>query len=1173
MSAPHPQAVAADPDISAFVTANAGSGKTTTLVNRVARLLLKRVDPETILCMTFTKAAAAEMQRRLFEQLGGWALMDDAELSCKLGELEGRAAKDYEPERLSLARTLFARALETPGGLKIQTIHAFCEKLLRRFPLEAGVSPGFQVMEDASAAQVAAEARDGVAARALAGEPVLAEAYARFAVALDFASFEAMFAAFETRREALAAYVAACGGLRGLPAAVARACGLEGLADAGAIELAAVTPPALSVELWRAGAQVLAEGGTRDQKCAEQMAAVAEDAGRGQAAFGAALRVFCTAAGEPARWLDTTASLKARPDLRQRLVDERERLLEVSRQAKAARVAEDTVQALVLAAFYADAYARAKARRGALDFADLIARTLDLLTGQDAAAWVLYKLDAGLEHILVDEAQDTAPEQWEILRALTDQFFVGADGRDRPLERSVFVVGDEKQSIFSFQGAAPERLMRERDYYAVLADSVSRRFETVPLVESWRSAKEVLDFVDRVFAPQDLRQALQPRRNGEAVGLVIEHVSKRRETDPEGRGTIDLWPLEREEENPERRAWDEPLDAGGRGGAWRRLAERIAGEIKALVERGEAVHDKGASDPKAWRPAGYGDVLILVRKRKVLFEELLRALKRAGVPVAGADRLVLSEHPAFEDFLALARFALFPDDDLTLAALLRSPFCDVDEGGLFDLAHGRKGSLWSTLARRADKRSEWRAASSFLGWARDEARTRTPFDFYGRVLSRLDGAGRSMRTRLVTRLGPEASDAIEEFLAQVLSAEQRGICDLERFADGLSRLTVSVKREMDEPRGEVRVMTAHGSKGLEAPIVFLPETIGAGAARGSPLLETEDGGFLWCASSANDCEASAAAREARKARDDEEAHRLLYVALTRARDRLVIAGRINARAKVETLKGWWAPMSAAFDHPDVADQVRSVRCGEMEIRRFGADPQVLGRGGAAPAPRPSPLPAWALCPARPEAPEAIYASPSTLLEDVRSPSLSPLVRRGGMGRFRRGTLIHRLLQLLPDLEPEARAAGAARLLAKEPDLNPDQRREMTAAALAVLSDPAFAEVFGPGSRAEAAIAGTAPDLPGGLSISGRVDRMMITPDRVLVVDFKTNRPAPADIEAADPAYVLQMAVYAAVLRAVFPGRRVETALVWTDGPRLMPVPEGVMADALQFLTKGPSNFS
>ena len=1168
------QSVAADPETSAFVTANAGSGKTTTLVNRVARLLLRGVAPETILCVTYTKAAAAEMQRRLFETLGRWALMGDADLRDELTRLEGARGEAADTAR---ARTLFAKALETPGGLKIQTIHAFCEKLLRRFPIEADVSPGFTVLDDAAAAQVVGEARDGVARRALAGEPLIADAYARFAVALDFPAFEAMFAAFETRRESISAYVDRCGGLGGTPQAVAEACGLPHMMDAAKVEAAAMAPPAFPLALWREAAQALRTGSATDQRRGLAMAELAEQAQAALAELRAGLRVFCNKDGTPSAWLEKAAVLRPRPALQAALIDERDRLLEADALAKAARVAEDTVQMLVLARVYAEAYAAAKKARGVLDFTDLVSKTAQLLTGQDAAAWVLYKLDAGLEHILVDEAQDTAPDQWAIVDALTEEFYAGAGSTfaERRLERTLFVVGDEKQSIFSFQGAAPERLLSQRRTYKRRSLAASRRFEEPLLRESWRSTPEVLTFVDSVFAGEAMQAALQPRSGDEALAEAIAHTANRRD----GPGTIDLWPLEREEPGEERGAWDEPLDAREGQGAWRRLADRIAGEIKALVARGDGVFDK---DSRAWRPAGYGDVLILVRKRKVLFEELLRACKRHGVPVAGADRLALSDHPVFEDLLALARFCLFPDDDLTLAALLRSPLCDVDEQGLFDLAHDRApASLWAALARRGDERPEWAAARAFLGWARGEAAARTPFDFYGRVLSRLDGAGRSVAQRIATRLGPEASDAVEAFLAQALAAEQRGVHDLERFADGLARLNVTVKREMDEPRGEVRIMTAHGAKGLEAPIVFLPETVSAAGGRASPLLETESGGFLWCGSSAGDCEASAAARAWRRRREEEEALRLLYVALTRARDRLVVAGRVNATAKEENLKGWRRPLCEAFDR--LGDQVREVGGG---VRRFGADPHPPSSSGEArrraedpasgtaqpagfldlradaPGPRMTGKEEWLSRPPPPEPAVAAYASPSTLLEDGRGAAPSPLARTGGLGRFRRGTLIHRLLQLLPDLPPAERAAGAARLLAKEADLTHAQRSEMAAAALGVLADPAFAEVFAPGSRAEAAVAGTAPELPEGLAVSGRVDRLRIEPDRVLVVDFKTNRPAPATIEAADPAYILQMAVYAAVLRAVFPGRRVEAALVWTDGPRLTPIPEAVMAQAL-----------
>ena len=1153
-----PQVVASDPAGSAFVSANAGSGKTKTLVDRVARLLLRRARPEAILCVTYTKAAAAEMQRRLFQQLGRWSMLGDEALRHALRDI-GEDARD-----LSLARTLFARALEAPGGLKIETLHAFCEKLLRRFPLEAGVSPGFTVMDDAATADVAAEARDALARLATAGQAQVASAYAAMAIGLDFQSFEAMFDTFQARREAIAAYLERIGGLGALADDLARVCGLNGPVPPETLEAEAVAPGALDPALWRAGAAALAESGVRDQKCAAQMAEVAEAAALGGADFRQALSVFQTDKGAPAKWLDTSKALKGDADLHGRLIAERDRLLAVDEQAKSARVARQSGHVLTLAAVYVQAFDSAKAARGLLDFTDLVTRAQRLLQTREDAAWVLYKLDGGVDHVLLDEAQDTAPEQWEILRALTAEFFAG-DGREREAARTVFIVGDEKQSIYSFQGAAPERLSQEAERYEGLARGAGQGFARVPLLASWRSTPQVLGFVDAVFAPEPHRSALQPRAKADAAVDLVRHIANRSADS----GAIDLWELEREEPTEDRSAWDAPLDAGARSGAYRRLAERIAEEIARLVARGDLVHDK---DRRVYRPAGFGDVLILVRKRKALFAELLRACKHRGVPIAGADRLALSDHPAFEDLLALTRVALFPYDDLTLAAVLRSPLCDVDEDSLYRLARGetgggRTGSLWIELSRRAEASPEWSAALELIGWARAQVAA-PPFEVFARLLSRLDRAGRSMRQRFVTRLGSEAADALDELLAQALAAERRGVRDLEGFADQVTRLEIIVKREMDAPRepgqgGEVRIMTAHSAKGLEAPIVFLPETVSAGAPRGSPLMETADGGFLWCASKAGDCGASALVRALREQKAAQEDLRLLYVALTRARDRLVIAGRVNAKADVDKVKGWWGPVRDAFEHPDVAAQVRDLELDGRRVRRFGPDPATGGVAMGAVDEAAAP-PAW-LARFAPQEADGGYAAPSAAGVATRGGAPSPLSRSFGLGRFRRGELIHRLLQLLPDLDPASWETAATRLLDKERDLEPDQRREMAAAALGVLRDPRFSEVFGPNSRAEASVAGGAPELPHGYVVSGRVDRMVITPARVLVADFKTNRPSPDRIEDADPAYILQIAIYAAVLRTIFPDRAVEAALVWTDGPKLTPVPENMMADALASL--------
>jgi ATP-dependent helicase/nuclease subunit A len=902
--------------------------------------------------------------------------------------------------------------------------------------------------------------------------------------------------------------------------------------------------------LWKAAAGVLGQGGKTDAANAGKMLAAVQEQ-----SLSAMLACLFTekGAGAPATWVAKTSGLKSREDLREFLLAEQDRLAVARDRMRGALIAKDTLAVLCLAERYAEAYALAKAERGVLDFADLIAKARDLVATSPGAPWVLYKLDGGLEHILIDEAQDTAPEQWAIAESLTDEFFAGA-GRVRPAgspDRTLFIVGDEKQSIYSFQGADPDRLLSETQRYIKLIRDAGRRAEPAPLTTSYRSVQTVLTFVDSLFS--DPRTQIGVRA---PMGMETLVHTASRESQP---GCVDLWPLEMEEPAQERGAWDAPLDVESEGSANRRLARRIAGEIRALVERGDTVF---ARDGTA-RAATYGDIIILVRRRKALFEDIIRELRKAGVPVAGADRLVLSAHIAFDDLLALARFVLFPNDDLNLAALLKSPLCGVSDDDLYAVGKPRgKASLWTAVQASGLPARDW------LRQALEMAKGRPPFEFYSRMLSLKDAQGRSGRARMLERLGSEAADVMDEFLARTLEAEQRGVLDLERLAAAFEGLEISVKREMEAGGGEVRVMTAHGAKGLEAPIVFLPETTVKTGARGSALLETgpleEGGGFLWAPRQGEDCQASAAARQRRKDKDEGESWRLLYVGLTRARDRLVLCGRAPARMKEGTLpEGWYGAMATAFEHADIVGRVKTATLPDgFTFQRFGDDPAPF-TGEAAPGPAPIPPPeAWLTAPAVPEPPATAWASPSQAASRSRIPAPSPLSRQGGVDRFRRGDVIHRLLQLLPDVAEAERRETAERLLAREPDLTDVQRAEMIQAAMGVLEHPDFAEVFGPGSRAEVALAGTAKALPDGLAISGRVDRLVVTPRRVTVIDYKTNRPAPADISAADRSYVAQLAIYAAVLGEVFPGREVRAALVWTDGPKLMPVPEKMMVEAL-----------
>ena len=1142
-----PQIAASDPANTVFVEANAGSGKTHTLVMRVARLLLAGVRPEAILCVTYTKAGAAEMQRRLFDRLGKWAVAHDGELDTAL------AAFDEEGRDRSAARALFARALETPGGLKIQTIHAFCEQLLRRFPLEANVAPGFTVLEDVAARRVSTLAREQVAELAMQDpDGAVSAAYAHFSVELDWVTFNGLFADFEARRAAIAAYIDRCEPVGGYGADVWFRCGFDAPTSCEEIEAGALGR--IRWGEWKRRAEAVARGtGKTDGELAARMRALSSET----STFADVWRVLSTGTGTPAARLGTQS---VDPAVRAWLKEEQDRLFQVRRRLIAARVAEDTVHALTLALAYIGLYEGEKNARGALDFADLIDRAHDLLTVKADAAWVLYKLDGGIDHVLLDEAQDTSPQQWAILRALTAEFFSGAGAR--AAGRTLFAVGDAKQSIFSFQGAAPERLALETQAFDAEVTGAGLRFEQAQLLDSWRSTPEILRFVDAVFSQPIAVAGLRPGGQN-IVAMQLIHNAMR--DDP---GCVELWPLEAGAPVEEANAWDAPVDAESARGANKLLAARIATAIGDMVARGDGVLERGG-DIK--RPTRYGDILILVRRRGPLFDEIIRALKRDGIPLAGADRLKLARHGVFEDLLALGRFACFAEDDLTLAGLLRGPFCDVGEDSLFQLAHYRTGGLWRELTARAGDDEAWREATGFLGWARGEAKRAPPFDFYSRVLGRLDGAGRSMRRRILTRLGAEAEEALDAFLAQALDAEGRGDRDLETFIAAMATSELEIKREQDEGRGdgpgEVRVMTVHGAKGLEAPVVILPDTSTRATAQGGALLgdgHGDGGGFLWAPRKADDCEVSAEARRLRELATEHESARLLYVALTRARDRLIVCGVQTRPHQFEN--SWYHHVQGGFDLLPIEP---FALAGGGEGWRFGETPRPAQKDLDLGVPA-RPLPAWASGLAPGESPLSRYASPSDAFESDDRVAPSPLAVVGGLGRYRRGDLIHRLLQILPDLAAERRADAADRMLARERDLSPAQRREMAAAALSVLADPAFAEVFGPGSRAEVAVAGAAPGFPEGFKVSARVDRLVVTGDRVLVVDFKTNRPAPGRIENADPGHIRQMALYAAVLAEVFPGRRIEAALVWTDGPTLMPVPEQLMTKALEALFREPT---
>lgn len=1146
------QRSAADPAQSAWVAANAGSGKTRVLVDRVTRLLLMGTRPSGILCLTFTKAAAAEMQLRLTERLGKWTTLADAALKTELFELLGRAVEDKD---MDAARRLFARTLESPGGLRLQTVHAFCEALLKRFPVEAQVPPGFAVADEGVTADLFEMARRLVLGDGL-GDAAFRPVIDFFAARIDDGRFAELLKTLLGRRRDLALLLEAHGGAAGAIGTLYAQ--LELPPDASRELSIRLHVEAMRLAELRRAVAALCGGSVTDQKIGQPMAdwlAAGLPAEQFEEIWFAG---FFSSEGKPRARMANKAAEKIDPDCLRILTEEQGRLIALQQQLNALTIAEATAMLLRLGERLLDAYATLKTAQGLLDYDDLILRTRDLLVEPTQVSWVMFKLDRGIDHILVDEAQDTSPDQWSVVAALAEEFFSGTGARDDINPRTIFAVGDVKQSIYSFQGARPQAFLDTYNDFRRRAETVDQRLAQIPLEMSFRSAPAVLQLVDTVFA----EDAAKP-------GVVGEKPLHHKASRGNEAGRIELWPPFKPDPKAQSEPWETPLDYVGQKDPRKRLAEEIARQIRRWMEDEEL--------PSLGRRVEPGDVMILVRRRNVFFEAMVQELKTAGVPVAGADRMKLAEQIAVLDLLALGSFCLLPEDDLTLATVLKGPLFNFSEDELFDLCWNRQQRhVWHELQRRAEDRPLWRAASDELHRWLGRADLVTPFALYAELL----GAGGG-RQRLVARLGPQANEPIDEFIAAALSYERENTPSLQGFLSWFPRHAGEVKRDLDQGRNEVRVLTVHGAKGLEAPIVILPDTCdlpqeqggsgllwgeapapavhaaGPPAARAVPQL-------YWPMRKDNDTSITAGLRANRQAEQMEEYRRLLYVALTRARDRLYICGYLGSRnaEKGPPQGSWYDLVAAGFDHlPSAAVATITLPWGD-EAWRFETNPE--SRAMAKPAaalPEVFVAPRWLRQPAPPELTPPRPLSPSQPGRPDPAP-LSPTAPDRLAGLLR-GRLVHRLLQTLPDLPDTARAPAAMRFLAHPGHgLDPAQQAALLSEVMALLGDPQFAAIFQPHARTEAPLAGRI----GNHVVVGQVDRLLVNDQAVLVVDYKTNRPPPLVVADVDPAYLDQMALYRGLLGQVFPGRRIEAALVWTHAARLMQLPNDLLDQRLAAFT-------
>ncbi len=1098
---------AARPDASTWLAANAGSGKTKVLTDRVARLLLKGVQPQHILCLTYTKAAASEMQNRLFKRLGEWAMLPDEGLINALTDL---GAEDViTPEGLAQARTLFARAIETPGGLKIQTIHSFCSSLLRRFPLEAKVSPQFSEMEERAAAMLQAEIVEDFAN---GDQAHLIEALAPHISDSDFSTITSAIsqkrAAFETPLD----WADLCA-LFDLPADF----------DAAALEARAFCGG--EAEVLSRLRLILAEGSTNDQKAGAKLKGIETPT---LADLPLLESVFLTGATAKAPF---SAKINSFPTKKLReanlnLMDQLEPFMCRVEDARANRLAlvaiKKTHRLHAFAAAFLPEYERRKQLRGWLDFDDLILKARQLLNDPAVAAWVLYRLDGGIDHILVDEAQDTSPVQWDVIEKLAQEFTAG-EGARSGVERTIFVVGDMKQSIYSFQGADPDAFLRMQVEFADRLAETGPGLQNAALEFSFRSSAAILGLVDQVF------------KDSPRAGFHKDALHRAFKSDLPGR--VDLWPLVGKVDDDDDRDWTDPVDRPSARHHTVILAERIAGEIRSMIDAGVTIpEDAPERGTFQRRPVQPGDFLILVQRRSELFSEIIRACKAANLPIAGADRLKVGAELAVKDIAALLSFLATPEDSLSLAATLKSPLFGWTEQMLFDLAHRRDSKyLWTALRERA---GEFPETLAILNDLRDQTDFLRPFDLIERILTRHKG-----RINLLGRLGPEAEDGINALLSQALAYERTDIPSLTGFLVWMQADELEIKRQMGAAGNMIRVMSVHGSKGLESPIVILPDT-----AKRRPPMDDEimlaHGAPLWKLPKEQMPPAMLDARNAAQDKLQNERLRLLYVALTRAEKWLIVAAAGDLSKDGDS---WYqmveegARARGAVELPIHGDKGLRLQHGNWDgLPLVSYDPVIEEKPILPPV-------------FTQDAPSYVPPTATLAPSDLGGAKALP----GDQGKDEdaakaRGNHLHLLLEHLPARDPADWPQLAASLL---PDV--DGRDALLNEAMTVITHPDLQDIFAKDTLCEVPISAELD----GIRLHGIIDRLIITDDYVLAVDFKSNVHVPTEPKQCPVGLLRQMGAYLQALQQIYPTKPIKTALVWTRTASRMMLPHELVSQA------------
>ena len=1129
------QKIAANPELSVWVTANAGTGKTKVLTDRVLRLLLAGNDHNSILCLTYTKAAASEMYERIYDRLIKWSIMGHQELVENISELISRMPTEDE---ILLSRRLFAMVASGVDDISIQTIHAFCQSLLQKFPLEAGINPGFSIIEEAKSKELIEEAKSILLNNISIAEDDnnnLIEAFKYLVSVKSEYAIDDIIAAIIYNFSKIRSLLEHHGDIDSFIRHISDELDVRLDASLDDIELEILSFDRDNIKYI---ADILVTGGLRDKKYSQSIYSILAKKDL-DIDYNEYISIFFTKKNEKRKIssLVTKKILEENPRIEDLIAFEQSRLESILEQIKSVKTFLASRNFLYIAAEIINIYSALKNNSNYIDHDDIIYYSLILLDQPDISSWILYKLNYKISHILLDESQDTSPDQWKLMTKLTEDFFSG-DSINEERSPTLFIVGDEKQSIYSFQGANIESYFNElKRLKSINKNNISFNFNTVDMNLSFRSTEAVLNIVDYIFNKPEFKNAVSDN------DLLIKHNIYRKNQ----AGLVEIWSNINDDEKKSD-LWQLPKEYRQENNEEVQLAKRIADQIAVRINENRVLKSKN-------RPVRAGDFLILVEKRTALIHSISRFLKDKGINVAPSDRISLNSEIAIADIISLSKFLLLPQDDLSLAEALKSPLFNLSEENLFLLSYNREDkTLWHSLQFSEDFLVIEQEIKQLLA----DVDYISPFQLYTNILEKNLG-----RKKFVARLGEAVNEVINEFMAMVLDFEVNNPNSLQEFVRWFENNSdTDIKRQNDSSSDHVRIMTVHGSKGLQAPIVILADISKQDKDISPPIFDIDNKLLLWSAKSDEDSSYYKNLKQLNKQKIRDEKLRLLYVAITRAEDEFYACGLskykgddssrwynilqnclkdIGSEFSLEDgLKGYryslYDNISIEKDIIEIEENKNNIEVPQFFYEEYKSD---ISDNSISPS--------------------KLESDNNDNIQEINSP-LYPKINIPAI----RGNIIHELLHLLPKHDLNRLEESINNLLDLYVELGglESLKEEIYQTVLNIFQNDSLAFIYDNDAYSEIPVKGYYNTK----IVSGTIDRIVKLDDNnLLIIDYKTSKNPPRFSSDVDDAYIKQMALYKKVVADIFPKMNIECAILWVSSADLMYINDDLISDNNTFI--------